>query len=521
MKEQKPYHELRLVKNLKYRLVWQGALIGVASGLTVSLYRWALNYTEMFADKLYFWVRTTPWLTAIVFPLLLIVGIAVGYLTESEPMIKGSGIPQVEGQVMGIFHITWWKVLLKKFLGGVLSIGAGLSLGREGPSIQLGAATGEGLSKALHRDETEQKYLLTCGASAGLAAAFNAPLSGMMFALEEVHKNFSLSVLLSAITSAVTADAVSKLFFGLNPVFDFGEIPPLPLWCYLVLPLLGILLGAGGWLYNKILLTFQKGYRKITLVKRPFVMAVPFLIAGAVGIFMPELLGGGHRIIHLLSEGNLLLSYLGLLLIGKFLFSMISFGGGAPGGIFFPLLVLGALLGAIFGQVSIAYFGIPSQYYVNFLLLGMVGMFTGIVRAPVTGIILIAEMSGAPAQMLPLAVVAVIAYLTADFLKSKPIYESLLENMRQSNQEKQECPTEEKVLLNFPVESGSRADGKTVMELRWPDNCLVVSILRGGEELIPRGDTRIQAGDYVMIMCPQNRQAEYQGRIESKFIKKR
>ena len=520
MKEPKPYHELRLVKNLKYRLVWQGALIGIVSGLTVSLYRGALSYAETFAEHLYMWVRTAPWLAGVVFPILLMTGIAVGYLTESEPMIKGSGIPQVEGQVMGFFHICWWKVLIKKFLGGVLAIGAGLSLGREGPSIQLGAATGEGLSKALRRDETEQRYLLTCGASAGLAAAFHAPLAGMMFALEEVHKNFSLSVLLSAMTSAVTADAVGMLFFGLNPVFDFGEISALPPTCYIALPLLGVILGVGGWLYNKVLLAVQKGYRKITFIKRPFVMAIPFLIAGIIGIFIPELLGGGHRIIQLLPESNVILSYLGLLLIGKFIFSMVSFGSGAPGGIFFPLLVLGALLGALFGQIAITYFGVSPQYYVNFLLLGMVGLFTGIVRAPVTGIILIAEMSGAPAQMLPLAIVVVIAYLTADLLKSKPIYESLLENMRHSHKESKESVTE-KVLLNFAVENGSRADGKAVCELRWPDNCLVVSVLRGGEELIPRGETRIQAGDYVVIMCPQYEQEEYRRKIESKFIKKR
>lgn len=520
MKERKPYHELRLVKNLKYRLVWQGAVIGIASGLTVSLYRWALNCAENFSGTLYAYVRTVPWALPLVFLALALVGLLVGLLTESEPMIKGSGIPQVEGQVMGIFHVCWWRVILKKFIGGVLAIGAGLSLGREGPSIQLGALAGEGLSKVLRRDETEQKYLLTCGASAGLAAAFNAPLAGMMFALEEVHKNFSLSVLLSALTSAVTADAVSKVFFGLTPVFDFGEIPTLPLIYYLALPFLGVLLGAGGWLYNKVLPAFQRGYRKITFVKRPFVMIIPFWAAGLAGIFMPELLGGGHHIIQLLPAGNLLLSYLALLLVGKFIFSMISFGSGAPGGIFFPLLVLGALLGAIFGQIAITYFGIPQQYYINFLLLGMAGMFTGIVRAPVTGIILIAEMSGAPAQMLPLAVVVVTAYLTADLLKSKPIYETLLENMRQGRKEEQESATE-KVLLNFPVESGCRADGKAVGELRWPENCLVVSILRGGEELIPHGDTRIQAGDYVVVMCPQNNQSEYHSKIESKFIKKR
>lgn len=306
---------------------------------------------------------------------------------------------------------------------------AGLSLGREGPSIQLGAAAGEGVSGFLKRDENEKRYLLTCGASAGLAAAFNAPLAGVLFALEEVHKNFSVEVLLSTLASAVTADMVSKLFFGMESVFGGCELMPMPLTHYLMLPLLGILLGICGWFYNKVLLLSQDLYKKVPVLKGPYLMILPFLIAGVVGLCMPEILGGGHGIITSILEHRYAIGYLATLLVCKFLFSMVSFGSGAPGGIFFPLLVLGALVGALFGQIVISYCGVDSGFYLNFLFLGMVGMFTGIVRAPVTGIILIVEMSGSFTQMLDLSLVAIFAYLVADLMHSKPIYESLLERL--------------------------------------------------------------------------------------------
>ncbi|MEE1013663.1 MAG: chloride channel protein [Clostridia bacterium] len=522
MKEEKHYHLLRLVKNLKYRLVWQGILIGIAAGLVVSLYRFLLSYAESFAIHLYTVVRSNLWAVGLLFVGLALVGILVGFLTKWQPMIKGSGIPQVEGQILGFFQISWWKVIIGKIIGGFLALAAGLSLGREGPSIQLGAATGEGISQTLRRDETEKRYLLTCGASAGLAAAFNAPLAGMMFALEEVHKNFSVSVLLSTMASAVTADMVSKFFFGMDSVFGGHSMVRLPLEYYLILPVLGILLGACGWLYNKVLLLSQRAYRKIPFLKGHYVMIVPFLAAGVAGLFLPEILGGGHKIITSLLDFRFAISYVALLLVCKFVFSMVSFGSGAPGGIFFPLLVLGALVGALFGQIAITYFGLNSCYYVNFLLLGMVGMFTGIVRAPVTGIILIVEMSGSFTQMLDLAVVAVCAYLMADLLGSKPVYESLLENMRPHEENKPELLSDkEKVLINFVVETGCRAEWKAIRELSWPKGCLVVSIVRGGEEMIPNGESILQTGDYVIVMCPKEREVKYREKLSPRFNKHR
>lgn len=422
----------KISKEMKYNypLIIKGIFIGIISGLVVSLYRFLIHNAEAISQGIYSFARENLWAIIPLAVALIVMGIFVGYLTKKDPMIKGSGIPQIEGQIEGLFTINWWRVLLIKIIGGTVSIVAGLSLGREGPSIQLGSAAAEGFAKGIKAKDDEKIHMITCGASAGLAAAFNAPLAGMVFALEEVHKNFSPTVLLSALAASVAGDVVSKSLFGTMPVFNGWILTEFPLKHYLMLPVLGIILGICGWFYNKTLLGTQKLYKKINTKHTEFVMIIPFLFAGIAGLFMPDILGGGGRIISSLINKEYAITYILILLLAKFIFSMISFGSGAPGGIFFPLLVLGGLVGTIFGYIAIEYFGVSEVFYLNFLFLGMVGMFTGIVRAPLTGIILIVEMSGSITQMLSLSVVALFAYLAAEFLGSKPIYDSLLDNIK-------------------------------------------------------------------------------------------
>ena len=180
-------------------------------------------------------------------------------------------------------------------------------------------------------------------------------------------------------------------------------------------------------------------------------------------------------------------------------------------------MVLGALAGSIFAKMI----GLDEEYFINFVFLGMVGMFTAIVRAPVTGIVLIVEMSGSLTQMLTVSLVAVCAYLMADLMGAKPIYESLLANMRKTAPSATEEQAEtERVLLNFAVETGCTADQKRIGELKWPDRCLLVSVTRGGEEIIPHGDTKMQTGDYVVVLCPKERESFCRKRLQRQFSKK-
>ncbi len=409
-------------------LVGKSLIVGIFAALSAVAYRAVLGKSELLRHEI-FEFSNSPLRIILLFLFLFLVGLVVGRITESEPLIKGSGIPQLEGQFHGHLSPRPLAVLIKKFIAGTLSIVCGLSLGREGPSIQLGAMTGQLVSDRLPgSDEEDNKLLLLCGACAGLASAFNAPLAGIAFALEETYKKITPKVVLATASACIIADIVSKLFFGMTPALNMPQVDTLPLSMFFLYPIVGLCCGCLGALFNKTLMTTQKLYKKLPL-RDTFRIAIPFLFAGVFGLVLPEVLGGGHHIVSQLSGVGMAGGMMLLLFVAKFVFTMICFCSGAPGGIFFPLLVLGALSGGIIGNGACALLGLPESAMITFLLLGMVGMFSGIVRAPITGIILVAEMSGSLTQFLGLVIVSVVSALTANMLKSKPVYDELLENM--------------------------------------------------------------------------------------------
>lgn len=416
-------------RRIPVMLITEGLCVGLIGGFIVLLYRVALTFAGNWLIKILSYIKGNPFRCAVWFLILMALAWIVGRLVKWEPMISGSGIPQVEGEVSGRLSQNWKRVLPAKFAGGFLCMLGGLSLGREGPSIQLGAMAGQGISRALGRGKREEKFLMTCGASAGLSAAFHAPLAGMMFAVEEIHKTFSIPILLPVMTASVTADYIASHILGLDPVFHFQITEYLPQNYYWLLILLGILVGVSGVFYNWGMLKAQELYRKIPLLKETGRLLIAFLTAGMLGLVMPSVLGSGSGLIVSLTKGEMVLGMVVLTLVVKFLFSAVSFGSGAPGGIFFPLLILGALLGAVFAMTGAEFFGLDPVYINNFVLLGMTGFFTAIVRAPLTGIILLFEMSGSISQMLSLSIVSVTAYIVATLMRSEPIYDSLLKRI--------------------------------------------------------------------------------------------
>ncbi len=416
-------------RRIPVMLITEGLCVGLIGGFIVLLYRVALTFAGNWLIKILSYIKGNPFRCAVWFLILMVFVWIVGRLVKWEPMISGSGIPQVEGEVSGRLSQNWKRVLPAKFAGGFLCMLGGLSLGREGPSIQLGAMAGQGISRALGRGKREEKFLMTCGASAGLSAAFHAPLAGMRFAVEEIHKTFSIPILLPVMTASVTADYIASHILGLDPVFHFQITEYLPQNYYWLLILLGILVGVSGVFYNWGMLKAQELYRKIPFLKETGRLLIAFLTAGVLGLVMPSVLGSGSGLIVSLTKGEMVLGMVVLTLVVKFLFSAVSFGSGAPGGIFFPLLILGALLGAVFAMTGAEFFGLDPVYINNFVLLGMTGFFTAIVRAPLTGIILLFEMSGSISQMLSLSIVSVTAYIVATLMRSEPIYDSLLKRI--------------------------------------------------------------------------------------------
>lgn len=489
-----------LVKNNSkmdmFKMLLSGCAVGIFAALVAVAYRYVLGISEIVRPEIFEKADSIPEIIAI-FAVLIILGLIVGKISKDEPLIKGSGIPQVEGQLMGYFSPVWWKILIKKFITGTICIASGLSLGREGPSVQLGGMAGQGLAEAFGADDSDKRYLIVCGACAGLAAAFNAPLAGLMFALEEIHKSVSRRSVFPAMAAAMCADVVSKLFFGKAAVLNMINIETLPLKYYALYIVMGILCGALGWFYNTILFMTQKLYKKIP-VSDTVRIAIPFVIAGIVGFTFPAITGGGHGIIELLAAGQAAFSLMLALLVGKFLFSMVCFCSGAPGGIFFPLLVLGALVGSLAGKAGVFTFGFPESYVINFMLLGMAGLFAGIVRAPITGIVLVAEMSGSLTQFIGLAMVSCIACLVASVLGSRPVYEQMLENITPDSV--RDRKSQNLAVMDVTVPLNNVMEGKRIKDLNLPESCHIVGINRYEISLIPNGMTIINCGDILSIV---------------------
>lgn len=486
---------------LKSRLVLDGIAVGLVSGTLAILYRLMISGLSDIRYILYHSYDRVLLFVAV----LLISGIAIAKLIKWQPLSSGSGIPQVQGELLGKLDMEPGKLIAAKFAGGGLANLVGLSLGREGPSIQIGAAAAKVIAKILRKDRTESRYMISAGASAGLSAAFNAPISGALFALEEIHKNFSALVLIPCLIASVIADFISKNMFGLEPAFSFRVASQIPLDKYYVVIAVGVFSGVMGVLFNKLILKTQDIFNKID-VKFEIKVVLVMFIAGIVGFSSYELLGGGHNLLEFIAKGKLATGFVLAMFLGKALFTSVSYGSRAQGGIFLPVLVLGGLAGSISFNMLNYFTYIPELYFAYFIILGMAAMLTSIARSPIIAILLVSEMTGSFEYVLGLCLVSITAYLTAEMLKSPPIYHSLLERVlkRQikSDDESDEIVRySEKELLEYRIPISGKLVDKQICDIDWPCELLIVSIERGTNHFIPNGSDRIRAGDLVTVFA--------------------
>ncbi|MDD6848973.1 MAG: ClC family H(+)/Cl(-) exchange transporter [Anaerovibrio sp.] len=418
-------------RRFSLRLLLEGLAVGLGAGISISVFRYLLAGSEILRPVIYHNIREAladgqwQWLALYILS-FIIIAYLLKLIVAREPMCTGSGIPQIKGILQGDMFMRWFSVLWSKIIGGVLAIGAGMSLGREGPSVQIGACVGQGLSQTSRRTRFESRILMTAGAGAGLAAAFNAPLAGVIFGLEEMQKTISPALLLTGITASITAATVTEVVFGMSPVFSMGYLLPLPLNLFDVLVAAGIVIGLLGRLFNIALAYSLNTYSRLGLsgMKKPL---VPLALAGILGFVLPEILGGGNLLVDSLVVTDYTIGFLCLLFVGKFLFTMICFGSGVPGGIFLPMLVLGAAGGAVLAKLLVLAGLLPAMYYADIIVFGMAAYFSSVVKSPVTGSILILEMTGSFQHMLALLVVSLTAYVISDLTGGRPVYDELLD----------------------------------------------------------------------------------------------
>lgn len=488
------------VRQQRRRIFPHAALVGACAGITALLFRAALMEAGVFRNRLLSWAHGMPtwgWMVPMVFTLLG-TGFAVAITRRYAPEASGSGIPHLEAVLLRFRELEWKRVLPVKFFGGIIAIGSGLALGREGPTVQMGGAVGDAFSRWLKVSERERLILISAGGGAGLAAAFNAPLAGVIFVLEELRRDFQPIVFGAAFVAAVVADVIVRASAGQFPIFAVPSYPVPPLASLPVFALLGVMAGLFGVLFNRSLLAAVERWERLP---SRFVVPAAALTGGMVGLigwFSPLLLSSGDSLVEAALKGDVLLAAIPLLFVIRFLLTIASYGTGAPGGIFAPLLVLGALIGLAVGQVAHSLLPGIAPMPGAFAVVGMAAYFAAIVRAPLTGVMLIVEMTGSYSQMLPLLVSCFSAYAVAEFLKDVPIYEALLE--RALKRDGEAHLLKKAVVVEFTVQPRSPFVGREIRSLGLPPGCIIVRCADGRREWVPKADTRLEAHMRITVV---------------------
>jgi chloride channel protein, CIC family len=401
-------------------------LVGSLAGLLGTAFIFALKYAAREFGVLLDWAHGKS-AGFLIFALLcaLMTALAARWVRRYSTYASGSGIPHVESVLTEELPPAPVGLVPVKFIGGTLAITAGLALGREGPCVQMGAATGLQIGRLFRRSWPDCLVLFAAGAGAGLATAFNAPIAGAVFVLEELMRRFDTRTTIATFAASAGAIGLSRIFLGQGPLFsivqapypDFGTMP-----MYLGL---GVIAGVVGVLYNHALLGALAGVDKLRGWAAALFPAAVGALVGVIAWFHPGIVGGGDGITQrtLLNAGTL--SFVSGLFVIRFALGSLSYAARTPGGLFAPMLVLGAQSGWLYATVCGRMFPAMAVDPALFAVVGMAAFFTAVVRAPLTGIILIIEMTNGFTLLLPMLTACFTAMLLPTVFGDEPIYESL------------------------------------------------------------------------------------------------
>ncbi len=484
------------LKFVDARLYFISIFVGLVTGMIAVPYHFCLGF--LFKIRNAFFGSHPQWFWYIPAFLLMWGGLVfVAWLVKKMPFITGGGIPQTRAVING--RIAYKRPLVEmcaKFIGGLLPMFAGLSLGREGPSVQFGSYVGCIFSKWGRVLKGERKQLLAAGAGAGLSAAFAAPLSSSLLVIETIERFDAPKTAITTLIAGVIAGGVASWLMPFNYYHLITvAVPDFGFWSFCELfAILSILISVVGKLYAWLATFFRRLYPKI---KQPVYMKMFYLVAmGFVfSIFEVQLTGGGEQFLISQSiDGSTEIKWLTIMMLIHLFFTLFCISSGLPGGSFIPTLVTGGLLGRI-AALYMVHRGFIAYENVNYIMLICMSAFlVAVIRTPLTAIVLITEITGHFEVFYPAIVVGGITYYLTELLQIKPYNNALYEDMIKgaAYQEKQ------KHVLPVEIMTGSFFDGKKVDELRLPDNCMIINIHRDGKDWTPNG-MQLVPGDQVEI----------------------
>ncbi|MDC0535609.1 H(+)/Cl(-) exchange transporter ClcA [Francisellaceae bacterium] len=417
--------------------IW-GALTGIGIGCIGALFQLVIHWVLLGKLKFFGWGEGHPILKLVICVVLstLFIIIAILIMKRFAPETNGSGVPHVEGVLEGKVQMNWKRILPVKFFSGIFALSSGLVLGREGPTIQMGAAVGQMFGERFKLDKQLMMCLIAAGAGAGLGTAFNAPLAGILFVIEEMRHQFDYSFksFQAVIIACVCADICLRVIFH-SAGFDLRAIADIVMssyespavgsyWLFIIC---GICFGVMGVLFNRYLVHYLNFFSRMPKKRYWRIVIAIGIVAGVCSIYFPDAVGGGYTEIPKALHNQIPILLLVALVVIRMFTTCVSYGTGIPGGIFAPLLAIGTTFGMLFGLVCNFLMPelIPSPQV--FAVAGMAALFTAAVGAPLTGIVLVVEMTMNFQLILPLILTCFSATIAAICMGAMPIYSTLLE----------------------------------------------------------------------------------------------
>jgi CIC family chloride channel protein len=418
--ETAPLHLIAGVRQRERQLLLVLALvIGALTGLVVVAF---ILLTEHVGIRLYP-VGSAAW-RRILIPVLGSLG--MGYLLfRYFPDARGSGVPQTKAALFARGGVITGGTIFGKFFCTATTLASGIPLGREGPSVQVGAGIASVLGRRLGLSVETVKALIPVGTAAAIAAAFNTPLAGVLFSLEEVMGDLNAPVLGSVVLASVTSWVVLRLLLGDNPLFQVPQYQvahPLSFAVYAVLGLTGGVISVA---FTRLLLGMRERFLRMPAGTCWFQPVAGGLLTGLLGWVAPQVLGVGYSYVGDALNGRMALRMMALLVVLKLVASATSYASGNAGGIFGPSLFIGAMLGGTIGSIAHGLWPGQTAPVGAFALVGMGTAFAGIVRAPMTSVVMIFETTRDYAIIVPVMISNLLSFFIASRLQPKPIYEAL------------------------------------------------------------------------------------------------
>ncbi len=394
-------------------------VIGAVTGLTVVAF---ILLTERLGMRLYP-VGSAAW-RRVLFPIAGSLGI--GYLLYRYfPNARGSGVPQTKAALFAREGFISLRTVLGKFFCTSATLASGIPLGREGPSVQVGGGIASVLGRFLGLSPEKVKALVPVGAAAAIAAAFNTPLAAVLFSLEEIMGDLHAPVLGSVVLASATSWVVLRLLLGNHPLFTVPKYELVHPVEFAVYAVLGVAGGVVSVAFTQLLLRMRKWFLRLPKSTIWFQPVAGGLLVGLLGWFVPQVLGVGYGYVGEALNGRMALNLMLLLVVLKLIAVTTSYSSGNAGGIFGPALFIGAMLGGSLGTVAHRLFPAYTASAGAYALVGMGAVFAGIVRAPMTSVVMIFEMTQDYAVIVPLMIANLVSLFLASRLQPEPIYEAL------------------------------------------------------------------------------------------------